>query len=132
MTTNIILSVLLALAYLQVKHAVADYFLQTPYQHQNKGQYGHPGGLLHAGFHILLTLPLFYILPPTSGAVAFAILAAEFTVHYHLDWGKQLLVRHYNWTPKDARYWHAFGLDQLAHNLTYVAMIAALIWSQQS
>ncbi len=46
---------LAAIAILMVKHAVADFFLQTPYQYCNKGTYGHPGGFLHAGIHVALT-----------------------------------------------------------------------------
>ena len=43
---------LLGLAYLMAKHALADFFLQTKYQWANKGRYGHPGGLLHAAIHV--------------------------------------------------------------------------------
>jgi hypothetical protein len=54
------LLVLAAVAVLLVKHAVADFYLQTPYQYLNKGIYGHPGGLLHSGIHVALT-PLVYL-----------------------------------------------------------------------
>jgi hypothetical protein len=37
------------------KHAVADFYLQTAYQYSNKGKYGHPGGIIHAGIHAALT-----------------------------------------------------------------------------
>ena len=60
-------------------------------------------------------------------AFASAIIAGEFVVHYHLDWSKEQLVNRYNFTETDPGYWHVFGLDQLGHMLTYVAIIAILI-----
>jgi hypothetical protein len=48
-----------ALAYLLVKHAAADFFLQTAFQWRNKGDYGHPGGIVNVAIHAALTLPVF-------------------------------------------------------------------------
>ncbi len=124
---NLINAVLLAFVMLAVKHTIADYFLQTSYQFLNKGIYGHPGGIIHAGFHALLTLPVFLILPPSSLALAIAIIAGEYVVHYHLDWSKEQLVKRYKLSQADPWFWHLFGIDQLAHFLTYVAIIAILI-----
>jgi hypothetical protein len=52
---NIVLLALAATVVLMSKHAVADFYLQTPYQYLNKGKYGHPGGIIHAGIHVALT-----------------------------------------------------------------------------
>jgi hypothetical protein len=112
-----------AMAYLLIKHAVADFFLQTAFQWRNKGQYGHPGGLVHVGIHALLTLPVFIILPPRSLAVAGIVLLAEALVHYHIDWLKDQLVKRRRWTAADDSYWRALGLDQMLHGLTYVGMV---------
>jgi hypothetical protein len=40
---NIVLLALAATVVLMSKHAVADLYLQTPYQYLNKETYGHPG-----------------------------------------------------------------------------------------
>lgn len=120
-------AILLAFVVLAVKHTIADYFLQTSYQYRNKGSYGHPGGLIHAAFHAVLTLPVFLVLPPSSVMLAAAIIAGEFVLHYHLDWAKEQLVKRYKVTHKDVLFWNLFGLDQLCHLLTYVAIIAILI-----
>jgi len=54
-------AVLLLLA-LTVKHFIVDFPLQAhPYQYKNKGTYGHPGGLLHSGLHLVGTL--LFLLP---------------------------------------------------------------------
>lgn len=117
---------LAAMAYLALKHAIADYGLQTPYQWRNKSAYGHPGGLIHSGLHAVLTLPVFLILPAASAAFAAAVIAGEFVVHYHLDWVKEQLTRARELTPQDAAYWRLHGVDQLLHTLTYVVIVGLL------
>jgi hypothetical protein len=122
---------LVAMAYLLAKHMLADFALQTRYQYANKGIYGHPGGLLHAGIHAVLTLPVLMIVPvasPTAAAVVLA--AAEFLIHYHVDWTKEQVVRRRGWTSAMDPYWWALGIDQLMHHLTYVGFVWWLLRSQ--
>lgn len=119
--------ILLSVAYLLIKHAVADFFLQTPFQYRNKGTYGHPGGLLHCAIHLVLTIPVFLIAAPSGLQLVVVILIGEFVLHYHVDWCKELAVKHYAWTPEKAAFWRAMGIDQLAHGLTYVAIAWALL-----
>ncbi|MGH6734862.1 MAG: DUF3307 domain-containing protein [Methyloceanibacter sp.] len=121
--------VLAAVAVLMMKHTAADFFLQTPYQYCNKGTYGHPGGLLHAAIHIALTPLVYLIIAPASLLLAVWIALGEFAVHYHVDWVKEQLTRANNWTPQRPGFWHALGLDQLLHGLTYLAIVAALVWA---
>ncbi|MDA7945851.1 MAG: DUF3307 domain-containing protein [Hyphomicrobiaceae bacterium] len=120
-------AILWGFAILAVKHTIADYFLQTAYQFRHKGIYGHPGGILHSVLHIALTPSVFLVLPPASVMMAVAILAGEYVIHYHLDWTKEQLIKRYDLTQTDPWFWHLFGLDQLGHSLTYVAIIAILI-----
>ena len=120
-------SILLAFIVLSVKHTIADYLLQSPYQFKNKGNYGHPGGLLHSALHAILTIPVFLLLPPATLGLALAIIVSEFVIHYHIDWSKEQLNKHYALTTGNERYWYLFGFDQLAHSITYVAIIACLI-----
>ena len=120
-------AILVGFTILSVKHTIADYFLQTAYQFKNKGTYGHPGGLLHAGLQTMLTPSVFLVLPPSSLMLAGGILASEYVVHYHLDWGKEQLIKRFNLTQGNPWFWHLFGLDQLGHLLTYIVIIAVLI-----
>lgn len=113
---------MLALVALQLKHFVCDFLLQTPYQLRNKGTYGHPGGILHAGIHAVGTLPALFILGAGPGMIA-AVIVAEFVVHYHADWGKEQFGRRMKLTPANALFWQALGFDQLVHQLTYVAIV---------
>lgn len=119
--------VLLAMTLLLVKHCIADFYLQTPFQFMNKGRYGHPGGLLHAGIHLVFSLPLLAVIAPESWQAAAVVLGGEFLIHYHVDWTKEQVTRRAGWTPQQNAFWRALGLDQLAHGLTYVAMVWALL-----
>ena len=118
---------LAAIAVLMFKHAVADFYLQTPYQYLNKGTYGHPGGFLHAGIHTALTPLVYLVLVPSSLLLVLGITLAEFAVHYHVDWLKEQVTQRNGWTSQDRGFWHALGTDQLVHGLTYVAIVAALV-----
>ena len=120
-------SILLAFIVLSVKHTFADYIFQTSYQFCNKGIYGHPGGLLHSALHVTLTLPVFLLLPPSSLMLALVIMAGEFVIHYHMDWGKEQLVNRYELKQNTPQFWYLFGFDQLVHSVTYVGIIALLI-----
>ena len=121
------LLILAAVALLMGKHAVADFYLQTPYQYLNKGTYGHPGGLLHSAIHVALTPLVYLVLVPGSLLIAGAIALGEFVAHYHIDWLKEQIVRRNGMTMQDPGFWHALGTDQLVHGLTYLVIVAALV-----
>ncbi len=119
-------NLLLALTLFQAKHLIADFLLQTPYMIRNKGQYGHPGGLAHAGLHGLLSLPALWVLGPGTGWILLLV-GIEVVVHYHLDWGKEQLGRRLATAPDQARYWHLLGADQFLHQMTYVCLLLGAV-----
>ena len=109
---------------LEVKHFLFDFVFQTPYQLKNKGTYGHPGGVLHAGLHGIGTAIVLLILAfPWPFLIGIAI--AEFLFHYHLDWAKEQIVRRTGGV-NDAFFWRMIGLDQLLHQLSYICIAAFL------
>jgi hypothetical protein len=126
---QLVILALAAVAVLMLKHAVADFYLQTPYQYLNKGTYGHPGGLIHAGIHTLLTPFVYLVLVPSSLLLALGIAVGEFAVHYHVDWLKEQVTHRNGWTTRDPGFWHALGTDQLVHGLTYLLIVAVLVMS---
>ncbi|MFT6676963.1 MAG: hypothetical protein ACJAVM_003172 [Sulfitobacter sp.] len=117
-------TVLTLLILLEVKHLFADFFMQTPRMLSGRARYAHLGRAQHAGVHALLS---FLALMALGGAWGFVVLLCvlELVVHYHIDWLKGLHSEKTGYTPADPGYWRAFGVDQLAHQLTYVAMIWA-------
>lgn len=124
--TEAIAALLAVLVILEVKHFVCDYPLQTVYQVTNKGTYGHPGGIIHSGLHVLGTSTAFLVITPTL-AVGAGILIGEFLLHYHIDWTKDQVMRRNGLTAKDSRFWWTIGVDQMLHHLTYVGIAAILV-----
>jgi uncharacterized protein DUF3307 len=124
---KLVILALAAVAVLMLKHAVADFYLQTPYQYLNKGTYGHPGGCIHAGIHAVLTPFVYLVLVPSSLLLVLAITIGEFAVHYHVDWMKEQVLHRNGWTAHDRGFWYALGTDQLVHGLTYLLIVAALV-----
>jgi hypothetical protein len=113
---------LILLALLQVKHLFADFFLQTPRMLGGRDRYIHLGRVEHAGLHALFSFIAFMVMGAPL-AFAFALCLVELVLHYHIDWAKGRYSDKVGDTPADASYWRAFGVDQLAHQLTYIAMI---------
>lgn len=121
--------ILAAVVVLMLKHTIADFFLQTPFQYSNKGTYGHPGGLLHSGIHVALTPLVYLVIAPASLLFALGLTLGEFAIHYHVDWAKEQFTHRNGLGPKTAGFWYTLGVDQLLHGLTYVAIIAGLVWA---
>ena len=120
-------AVLLVILILEIKHFFADYPLQTTWMVQNKGTWGHPAGIVHAGIHAVLTTLAFFVITPTL-LIGLAIVVGEFLLHYHIDVTKEFFMRRSKFSAADGPFWVLLGLDQLAHHLTYVA-IAAILWA---
>lgn len=111
------------LTLLFLKHFLVDFPLQPKYMYSNKGTYGHPGGILHSGFHGLVTFYIFSFYTPY--AIAFGIV--DFVVHYHIDWAKMNINKKMGWGPTThEEFWWLTGLDQFLHALTYIGLVAFL------
>lgn len=124
MTTTLVCYAFLALF---IKHFIFDFTLQGPYQYLNKGTYGHPGGILHSGLQGVSSFIV--LIPFFSFTTALAVTCAvEFLIHYHVDWAKMNLNKHWGLKPDNSEYfWWLLGADQLLHYLTYFGMILVLI-----
>jgi hypothetical protein len=120
------MATLLLLFVFQVKHFVLDFLYQPPYQWKNKGTFGHPGGILHAGQHAVMTFCL--LLGFTGGSlIALWLALAEFVAHYLIDWGKMNLNKKMGWGPTThEQFWQLLGFDQLLHQLIYLGIVLIL------
>ena len=104
------------------KHFIVDFPLQWEYQWRNKGTYGHPGGLIHAGLHGIGTyLCVVWFSIPV--AIVFAVF--DSVVHYHIDWAKMNLSS--GLTTVDHKFWIWLGFDQMLHYLTYILIIGMIV-----
>lgn len=119
-------TLILVLVCFQLKHYVADYLFQPAWMLRGKGSVRSPGGYAHAGVHALCTLPVLAI--AGLGAVPILLLAAaEFVVHYAIDYAKSALSSRVHCGPTTQLYWAMHGGDQLLHQLTYIALVYAAI-----
>ena len=118
------MNILLLLILLQIKHYYADFVIQTHRQVVQKGIYRDLVGISHSIDHVWTTLVVlflfsfFYTISPITIIV---ISFMEGIIHYHIDFIK---VKHGEKNTTTALYWNHFGLDQLAHQLTYLVMVA--------
>jgi hypothetical protein len=113
---------LIILSLLLIKHFYVDFVHQTIEHVQNKGTYGHLKGLEHSAWHGSLTALIFWIWLEPNQALFLGLV--DFFLHYHIDYVK---MRYGEKDSTDKKYWKHFGLDQLAHNLTYILLILIMI-----
>lgn len=115
-------ALLLLMCLLQIKHMLADYFLQTKSMLDGRDEYAHFGRFLHAGVHAVGT---FIALLVVGAHLSFIlpVILAEWAIHFHIDWWKGRHTTDQNLTPADAAYWRASGIDQALHQFTYVAIV---------
>ncbi len=111
---------------LEVKHFIADYLLQPGWLLDGKGDLRKPGGYAHAGVHAVFSAIVLLVFATPLWLVA-ALCVAEFVIHYGLDYAKIHYSRGVEITRDAARYWALHGVDQLLHQLTYAAMIYAVV-----
>lgn len=116
------MTVLWILTCLFIKHFLADFAYQPPYQWRNKGTYGHLGGIAHTAQHVALTV-LILIAFGVEARLVWGIALLEALVHYHTDWAKMNINKHYGWGANThSQFWVLTGFDQLIHALTYVGI----------
>lgn len=112
---------------LQTKHWFADFWIQTYAQTVKKGVYGDPVGISHTLEHVigtLLALLLASLFFPISPILILLCGFLDLILHYHIDYVKM----HYGTKDnKTTRFWREFGLDQFAHQLTYLLFTYILI-----
>lgn len=119
-------STIIAMLLLQIKHLIVDWCWQPPYEWQNKGTYGHFGGIRHAAKNAIGTALCF--VPFVAVPALVAITLIDFVLHYHIDWAKMSINKALDLSPsKNAEFWYLTGFDQFLHQLTYLILIAGFI-----
>lgn len=111
---------------LEIKHYIADYLLQPGWILAGKGDFRLPGGYAHAGIHAAFSL-LLLLVCGTPIVLALGLFAAEFVIHYVLDYSKIRYSRGADMDTRPGRFWALHGFDQLLHQFTYAAMIYIVV-----
>ena len=121
------MEIILLLFLLQIKHCYADFVIQTYKQTVHKGIYRDPIGISHSVDHVwtsLLALLVFSFFYATNPFTIIWLCFAEGILHYHIDYIKVHYGSKDNTKPL---FWAQFGYDQLAHQVTYLAMCIFLL-----
>lgn len=119
------MDIILLLVLLQVKHFIADFWLQFPYMIEEKGTYWAEGGRHHALVHTAGTFLALAFVMPESIDLAVYLAFLDGVIHYHIDWAKMNVSR--GLTPADSAFWTWLGFDQALHQLTYLLLVAIII-----
>jgi hypothetical protein len=122
---DIVLSLMLGFL---IKHFIYDFLLQRKFQYENKGTFGHSGGILHAGLHSVGTIIVLSLVPgPTTGG-QLILSGLDFIAHYLIDYTKVNLNARWGLKPDTSEwFWILLGFDQLLHGLTYILIIWLLM-----
>lgn len=118
---------LLLLFLLQIKHWYADFKIQTYLQTVKKGVWLDPIGISHTVDHIwtsLVALLVYSLFFPVAALTIIVLTFIEGVLHYAIDYIKVKYGCKDNTKPL---FWNQFGLDQLAHQITYLAMVAVIV-----
>lgn len=121
------MDLLILLLLLQLKHCYADFVLQTYMQTVKKGVWMDPIGISHTVDHMycsLIVLLIFSLLIPISAIGIIVAVLIEGIIHYLVDYSKVKYGSKDNTKPI---FWTQFGLDQLAHQATYLWMVWYLL-----
>jgi hypothetical protein len=121
------MELLFLLLLLQIKHCYADFVMQTYIQTVKKGVWLDPTGISHTTDHMICTLIailIFSFFVPVSAIAIIFVTLIEGVVHYLVDYSKVKYGCKDNTKPV---FWTQFGLDQLAHQVTYIWMIWFLL-----
>lgn len=121
------MEILILILLLQIKHCFADFFLQTYSQTVKKGVWLDLVGISHTVEHAycsLIALVFFNLFFPLSVLTILTVVLVESIIHYLVDYGKVKYGSKDNTKPI---FWTQFGLDQLAHQLTYIWMVWILL-----
>jgi Protein of unknown function (DUF3307) len=118
--------ILILLALFQVKHWYIDFVNQNDEEVKHKGIFFHWLGVKHSLKQGMGTLGMFLIwmllieLPigPHMPYVL-ALSAVDFILHYVIDWTK---MNHGNRDIMNPQFWNHLGMDQMAHQLTYIGI----------
>lgn len=121
------MEILALLLLLQIKHCYADFYLQTYMQTVKKGVWLNPIGISHTTDHMycsLIAMLVFNLFVPIHALAIVFVTIVEGIIHYLVDYSKVKYGCKDNTKPV---FWTQFGLDQLAHQVTYIWMIWFLL-----
>ena len=114
-------SMLILLLLLQLKHWYIDFVDQSQIEIDSKQHYGQWRGVMHSTKHAVGTaLCMGCVLGPMYWPLTLIMGILDGIIHYHIDWIRQ------RWNERNHRdpgFWPHLGMDQMAHQITYIFFI---------
>lgn len=118
-------TLLFILVLLQIKHWYIDFVNQTNEEVKYKGEYLDWRGVKHSFKHGLGTFVCLWVVTGWPNIeFAFFVGALDIILHYHIDWIKMNYGNRDITTPQ---FWNHLGLDQMTHQLCYIAFAGLTI-----
>lgn len=114
--------IFISLILLQIKHWYIDFVNQSDEEVAHKGVYLNWLGIKHSLKHGIATAIIFLLFVEFEGALLLGFI--DFVLHYHIDYCK---MRYGNRDIKTKQFWAQLGLDQLAHQITYLGLVALIV-----
>lgn len=122
------MEILALLTLFQLKHYYADFVIQTYMQTVKKGVWLDPIGISHSIDHVWSTLVILIVFSifvhPIPAISIFLIGLIEGVIHYMIDFTK---VKYGVKDMTKPLFWNQFGMDQIAHQITYILIAAYLL-----
>ena len=115
---------LLVLTILLWKHAFVDLFLQTFHTGGDKTLYigkSHRHYIEH-GFFTFVSVIFF-----TSWPLALALSILDYIIHWHVDYSKSKIVKHFSIDRQSRQFWRLQAIDQFLHYSTYAGIVFILL-----
>ena len=112
----------------QVKHLVADYYLQLPFMYEGKGKSTNWTLPLtsHVMIHATITFTIAIIFVSIQGFsiwLPFIAFSLDFTTHFIIDRWKATRRSQID----ESQFWYNLGIDQMLHHLVGIGIIALLV-----
>lgn len=108
-----------------LKHYVADFVLQTNWIARGKER--PRDWLVPLGAHVLCHAALTLVIVLAVAPRLWWLALVDLVVHFAIDRAKTLVAQQGNWQPAQVQFWWLIGVDQLLHQLTNIALAAALL-----
>ena len=115
----------LILILFQIKHWYIDFVNQSEEEVKHKGIYLDWLGVKHSLKQGIGTYIILVPFIPVDWAIYLAVI--DFVIHYHVDWIK---MKFGNRDITTLAFWAQLGLDQMAHQVTYIFLTftTGIIW----
>jgi len=124
-------SALLLLLAFQIKHLLADYYLQLPYMYENKGKAdGWFRPLLdHVVVHMVGTAVIIgiysIVVMKVSILIYIGLLLFDLITHFITDRWKATR----DTDPSQSWFWESLGIDQMIHHSVGIIIVAMLVFN---